>query len=77
MSSATTSPTTGHNVHCPANQRTTTEYHRNVVGRKTKPNTGQSRVGNSPVNQVVKNQRITIASRGVSRAMIARRQGTP
>src|SRR5690349_7181226 len=53
--------------------RSTAEYQRNVVGRKTKPRMGHSRPGNMPRNHVVKNQSTAMVIRGATRATRTRR----
>src|ERR1700732_4550209 len=73
--SAITSPTTGQNVQCPPNQLCTAEYQSRVVGRKTKPITGHSRLSKTPRNQWVKNQRSATTNRGAARAIKVMRQG--
>src|ERR1700735_2692464 len=56
MPSATTRPTTGQSVQWPPNQFCTAAYQRSVVGRNTKPRTGQRMVAEMPRNQLVANQ---------------------
>src|SRR5688500_20343791 len=70
-----TNPTTGQKVHRPPNQLCTAEYQRSVVGRKTNPRIGQSRLSKTPLNHVVKNQRTAATSRGAARARRDSRQG--
>ncbi len=64
-----------HHSHVPPNQFCTALYHSNVNGKKRKPKIGQSRVSNTPVNQLESNQRSAIVKRGAMRPMNATRIG--
>jgi hypothetical protein len=73
--SAITRPTIGHSDQTPCHQFWTAVYHKNVVGRKRKPSTGQSAVVNKPLNQFENNHNKTINKRGAASVKIANRQG--
>src|SRR5439155_3450741 len=63
-----------HAVHAPPYQWATAVYQSNVVGRKKKPSSGQTMLGNTPWNQPI-SQSANTSSRGAASAMIRNRQG--